>query len=132
MINKQILNFILQEKSIQLSLIYNSLIDIYKLNINNLKISENILETENLIEEIQKEKKYNIILNKIEQNKKLSLLKIIRNITNLGLKECKDIIDNIPSIIKKNLTYNESLIIKKLLEDNGASNIILEEIFNND
>jgi len=53
MINKQILNFILQEKSIQLSLIYNSLIDIYKLNINNLKISENILETENLIEELQ-------------------------------------------------------------------------------
>ena len=51
---------------------------------------------------------------------KLLLLKTIKDILGIGLREAKDIIDNIPSIIKSNITNGEAEDIKEQLEDCGA------------
>jgi large subunit ribosomal protein L7/L12 len=53
--------------------------------------------------------------------KKLEVVKVVRNITGLGLKEVKDLVDNAPSKIKEKVSKEEAESIKKQLVDAGAS-----------
>lgn len=53
--------------------------------------------------------------------KKLEIVKIVKNITGLGLKESKDLVDNLPSKIKEKVSKEEAESIKKQLSDAGAS-----------
>jgi large subunit ribosomal protein L7/L12 len=53
--------------------------------------------------------------------KKIQVIKVVREITSLGLKEAKDAVDNAPSVLKEGLSKAEAEEIKKKLEDQGAS-----------
>jgi large subunit ribosomal protein L7/L12 len=53
-------------------------------------------------------------------DKKIQVLKELRAVTQLGLKEAKDIIDKAPSVIKENATKEEADKIKAKLEEVGA------------
>ncbi len=53
-------------------------------------------------------------------DKKIQVLKELRALTNLGLKEAKDIIDNVPSVIKEKISKEEAEKIKTKLEEVGA------------
>ena len=53
--------------------------------------------------------------------KKIQVIKVVREITSLGLKEAKDAVDNAPSTLKEGLTKAEAEEIKKKLEDQGAT-----------
>jgi len=53
-------------------------------------------------------------------DKKIQVLKELRVLTNLGLKEAKDVIDKTPSVIKENITKEEADKIKAKLEEVGA------------
>jgi large subunit ribosomal protein L7/L12 len=53
--------------------------------------------------------------------KKIQVIKVVREITSLGLKEAKDAVDNTPSTLKEGLTRAEAEEIKKKLEDQGAT-----------
>ena len=53
--------------------------------------------------------------------KKIAVIKTIREITSLGLKEAKDLVDDAPSIIKDAAPKEEAEEIKKTLEEAGAS-----------
>ena len=53
--------------------------------------------------------------------KKIQVIKVVREITSLGLKEAKDVVDNVPSTLKEGLTKAEAEEIKKKLEDQGAT-----------
>jgi len=53
-------------------------------------------------------------------DKKIQVLKELRAVTQLGLKEAKDIIDNVPSTVKENATKEEADKIKAKLEEVGA------------
>ncbi len=53
--------------------------------------------------------------------KKINVIKVIRTITSLGLKEAKDLADNIPSIVKEVVPKDEAETIKKQLEEAGAT-----------
>jgi large subunit ribosomal protein L7/L12 len=53
-------------------------------------------------------------------DKKIQVLKELRTLTNLGLKEAKDVIDKTPSIIKESATKEEADKIKAKLEEVGA------------
>lgn len=59
-------------------------------------------------------------LEEVPADKKIAILKIVRNITGLGLKESKEIVDNVPKILKEGVTKEESASIKKELEEAGA------------
>ena len=52
--------------------------------------------------------------------KKIQVIKVVREVTSLGLKEAKDAVDNVPSNIKEGVTKAEAEEIKKKLEEQGA------------
>jgi large subunit ribosomal protein L7/L12 len=52
--------------------------------------------------------------------KKIGVIKVVREITNLGLKEAKDKVEGAPQTIKENVAKDEANTIKKKLEDAGA------------
>ena len=53
-------------------------------------------------------------------DKKINVIKEIRTITNLGLKEAKDLVEGAPKTVKEGVNKAEADKIKKLLEDAGA------------
>ncbi len=52
--------------------------------------------------------------------KKIEVIKVVRAITGLGLKEAKDLVDGAPKQVKAGLTKDEAEALKKTLEDAGA------------
>jgi large subunit ribosomal protein L7/L12 len=52
--------------------------------------------------------------------KKIQVIKAVREVTSLGLKEAKDAVDNVPTTIKEGISKAEAEEIKKKLEDQGA------------
>ena len=53
--------------------------------------------------------------------KKVGVIKAVRAITGLGLKEAKDLVEAAPSVVKEGVNKDESEEIKKLLEEAGAT-----------
>jgi len=53
-------------------------------------------------------------------DKKIQVLKAVRELTGLGLKEAKDLVDTAPKTVKENIEKDEAEKIKKALEDQGA------------
>ncbi len=54
-------------------------------------------------------------------DKKINVIKEIRTITGLGLKEAKDLVEGAPKVVKEAVSKDEAQKIKKVLEDNGAT-----------
>ena len=52
---------------------------------------------------------------------KIQVIKAIREITNLGLKEAKDLVDGAPKVVKEGLSKDEAAAIKKKFEEVGAT-----------
>ena len=52
--------------------------------------------------------------------KKIQVIKVIREITSLGLKEAKDLVDGAPKTVKEGVSKGEAEELKKRLEDQGA------------
>jgi len=53
-------------------------------------------------------------------DKKIQILKVVRELTGLGLKEAKELVDTVPQPVKEDLTKEEAEKIKKQLEEQGA------------
>ena len=51
---------------------------------------------------------------------KINIIKEVRAVTGLGLKEAKDLVEGAPKTVKEGVNKDEAAKIKKLLEDNGA------------
>lgn len=62
---------------------------------------------------------FNVIL-KDGGDKKINVIKEIRTITGLGLKEAKDLVEGAPKTVKEGVSKDEAAKIKKVLEENGA------------
>ena len=54
-------------------------------------------------------------------DKKINVIKVIRTITSLGLKEAKELVDNAPSKVKEAVPKEEAENVKKQLEEAGAT-----------
>jgi large subunit ribosomal protein L7/L12 len=71
--------------------------------------------------EVAEEKtSFDLVLSDVPADKKIAVLKIVRNVTGLGLKESKDIVDNVPKVLKEGATKEESEAIKKEVEAAGG------------
>lgn len=68
--------------------------------------------------------KVNIVLQSVLPEKKIAILKLVRTITGLGLKECKDLVDNIPKVLKENISKDEANKILLDLEQLGGKAIL--------
>ncbi len=60
------------------------------------------------------------VLEDFDAAKKINVIKVVREITGLGLKEAKDLVEGKPKPVKENVSKEEAEKIKKLLEDGGA------------
>lgn len=67
-----------------------------------------------------KENRFDLTLTEVPADKKIPILKIVRSVTGLGLKESKEIVDNVPKLLKEGLSKEESENLKKELEAAGA------------
>jgi large subunit ribosomal protein L7/L12 len=54
-------------------------------------------------------------------DKKIQVIKVVRELTGLGLKEAKDLVDGAPKAVKEKVTKAESEDMKKKLEEQGAT-----------
>ena len=63
---------------------------------------------------------FDITLSDVPADKKIAILKIVRNVTGLGLKESKDIVDNVPKVLKEGATKEDVEAIKKEIEAAGG------------
>ena len=63
---------------------------------------------------------FTVTLKSIGENK-VGVIKAIRTITSLGLKEAKDLVDGAPSVVKEAVSKDEAATIKKQLEEAGAT-----------
>jgi large subunit ribosomal protein L7/L12 len=71
-------------------------------------------------EVVEEKTAFDILLSDVPADKKIAILKVVRNVTGLGLKESKDIVDNVPKILKEGATKEESETIKKDIEAAGG------------
>lgn len=63
---------------------------------------------------------FDLVLEEVPADKKIAVLKIVRSITGLGLKEAKELVENAPKVIKEGISKDEADEAKKQLEESGA------------
>lgn len=54
-------------------------------------------------------------------DKKIQVIKVVRELTGLGLKEAKDLVEGVPKPVKEGVTKEEAAAMKKKLEEGGAT-----------
>ena len=54
-------------------------------------------------------------------DKKINVIKVVREVTNLGLKEAKDLVDGAPKVVKEGISKDEAAAMKKKFEEVGAT-----------
>lgn len=70
--------------------------------------------------EVEEKTEFDVILTSAGE-KKIQVLKVIREITGLGLKEAKDLVDNAPKPVKEGIKKEEAEEIKKKIEAEGGA-----------
>ena len=69
---------------------------------------------------VEEQTEFTVILAKAG-DKKINVIKEVRTITGLGLKEAKDLVEGAPKPVKEGVNKDEAAKIKKMLEEQGAS-----------
>jgi large subunit ribosomal protein L7/L12 len=69
---------------------------------------------------VEEQTEFDVVLSAIGE-KKVNVIKVVRSITGLGLKEAKDLVDSAPSTIKEALSKDDAEKAKAELEEAGAS-----------
>ncbi|MGH8178373.1 MAG: 50S ribosomal protein L7/L12 [Steroidobacter sp.] len=69
---------------------------------------------------VEEQTEFNVTMTSFGANK-VSVIKVIREITGLGLKEAKDLVEGVPSSVKEGIPKADADAIKKKLEDAGAA-----------
>jgi large subunit ribosomal protein L7/L12 len=69
---------------------------------------------------VEEQTEFTVTLKEYPPDKKVTVIKVIREITGLGLKEAKDLVEGAPATVKEAVAKADVEIIKKKLEDVGA------------
>ena len=70
--------------------------------------------------EVEEKSEFTVILKSFGANK-INVIKAIREVTNLGLKESKDLVEGAPKTVKENVNKQEAATVKEKLEAAGAT-----------
>jgi len=68
----------------------------------------------------EEQTEFAVTLKEYPADKKVTVIKVIREITGLGLKEAKDLVEGVPSLVKEGVAKADVEAIKKKLEEAGA------------
>ncbi len=69
---------------------------------------------------VEEQTEFDVVLEGIG-DKKIQVIKVVREVTSLGLKEAKDLVDGAPSTVREAVTKDEAEQIKAKLEEQGAA-----------
>jgi large subunit ribosomal protein L7/L12 len=69
---------------------------------------------------VEEQTEFAVTLKEYPADKKVTVIKVIREITGLGLKEAKDLVEGVPSLVKEGVAKADVEVIKKKLEEAGA------------
>ena len=69
---------------------------------------------------VEEKTEFTVVLKEYPADKKVTVIKVIRELTGLGLKEAKDLVEGVPSTVKEAVNKADSETMKKKLEDAGA------------
>jgi large subunit ribosomal protein L7/L12 len=73
-----------------------------------------------VVEEVEEKTTFDVILKSFDAAKKINVIKVVRELTSLGLKEAKDLVEGAPKNVKEGVTKEEAEETKKKLEEGGA------------
>ncbi|MBW4444320.1 MAG: 50S ribosomal protein L7/L12 [Plectolyngbya sp. WJT66-NPBG17] len=71
-------------------------------------------------EEVEEKTEFDAVLEEVPADKKIAVLKVVRGITGLGLKEAKDLVEAAPKAVKEGVAKAEAEDIKKQIEEAGG------------
>jgi large subunit ribosomal protein L7/L12 len=71
-------------------------------------------------EAVEEKTEFDVVLEEVPADKKIGILKVVRNLTGLGLKEAKDLVEAAPKAVKEAVAKDAAEAAKKDLEEAGA------------
>jgi len=71
-------------------------------------------------EEVEEQTEFDVVLEEVPADKKIAILKVVRALTGLGLKEAKDMVEAAPKSVKEGIAKQDAEDAKKQLEEVGA------------
>lgn len=71
-------------------------------------------------EEVEEKTEFNVMLEEVPADKKIAVLKVVRGLTGLGLKEAKELVESAPKVIQESLGKEAAEDAKKQIEDAGG------------
>ena len=79
-----------------------------------------VMTAPSAVEEAEEKTEFNIMLDEVPADKKIAILKVVRSLTGLGLKEAKELVESAPKQVQEGLGKEVAEDGKKQLEDAGA------------
>ncbi|NJL22818.1 MAG: 50S ribosomal protein L7/L12 [Leptolyngbyaceae cyanobacterium SM1_3_5] len=71
-------------------------------------------------EEVEEQTEFDVILEEVPADKKIAVLKVVRGLTGLGLKEAKDLVESTPKPVKEGIAKEAAEAAKKEIEEAGG------------
>ena len=71
-------------------------------------------------EEVEEKTEFNIMLDEVPKDKKIAILKVVRGLTGLGLKEAKELVESAPKQVQEGLAKDAAEDAKKQIEGAGG------------
>ena len=72
------------------------------------------------VEEVEEKTEFNVMLDEVPSDKKIAVLKVVRSLTGLGLKEAKELVESAPKQVQGSVAKDAAEAAKKQLEEVGA------------
>ncbi len=71
-------------------------------------------------EEVEEKTEFDLMLDEVPAPKKIAVLKVVRSLTGLGLKEAKDLVESAPKLVQEGMAKEAAEDAKKQIEDAGG------------
>ena len=69
----------------------------------------------------EEQSEFNVSLESVDASKKIAVIKAVREVTGLGLKEAKDLVDGAPKVLKEGVSKEDAAKIKETIEAAGGT-----------
>jgi large subunit ribosomal protein L7/L12 len=73
-----------------------------------------------VVEEVEEQTEFDVVLKEVPADKKIAILKVVRSLTGLGLKEAKELVESAPKTVQAALAKDAAEAAKKQIEDVGG------------
>ena len=90
----------------------------------SIAIQPNTVSTSTVAEPVEEKTQFDVIIEEVPAAKRIAVIKVVRSLTTLGLKEAKDLIESVPKAVKEGVSKEDAENAKKQLEESGAKVLI--------